>query len=170
MDWQQQLQIIGEVALAIVLGGLIGLERELADKPAGFRTHMLIAGAAALLTGIGGTLLLFFQPGGDPSFPRADPLRIIEAIVTGVSFIGAGTIIRGRDSQQVEGLTTAASMLFSASLGICVALNLFWLAAGVTGLTLIVLRGEGWVDRYRARKGGSGSGETVRGTSANRNQ
>jgi putative Mg2+ transporter-C (MgtC) family protein len=153
MDWNIQLQILGEVALAILLGGLIGFERELADKPAGLRTHMLVAGAAALLTGIGGAMLSYFEPAQNNTLFRSDPLRIIEAIITGVSFLGAGTIIRGNHGEQVEGLTTAASLLFSAALGICVAMRLFWLALGATAMTLIILRGLGWIEgRLESRR------------------
>jgi putative Mg2+ transporter-C (MgtC) family protein len=89
--------------------------------------------------------------------------------VTGISFLGAGTIIRRRQSQPVEGLTTAASMLFSASQGICVALHLFWLAVGVTFLALVALRGVGWVDRFRAKVRKRSADDTARGASATRN-
>lgn len=154
MEWITQLQIIGEVALAILLGGVIGFEREMADKPAGLRTHMLIAGASALLTGIGGVMLVHFQTSLNSEALRSDPLRIIEAIITGVSFIGAGTIIRRSRGEHVEGLTTAASMLFSAVQGICVALHLFLLAACSTAAALWVLRGLGWAERYAEKKRG----------------
>ena len=146
MTSHEQFSILGAVALAMCLGGLIGAERQLADKPAGLRTHMLIAGAAALLTAIGNALLTnAYQLPGDAV--RADPLRIIEAIITGISFIGAGTIIRSHRSERVEGLTTAASILFSAVLGICVARHLFVLAVGITLLTLLVLRAIGAVEQ-----------------------
>jgi putative Mg2+ transporter-C (MgtC) family protein len=139
MGWQEQLQIIGLVALAMLLGGLIGAERRLADKPAGLRTHMLIAGAAALLTAIGGALLenIYLRQG---EAVQSDPLRIIQAIITGISFIGAGTILRHNQRDKIEGLTTASSILFSAALGICVARQLYVLSVGVTVLTLLVLR------------------------------
>lgn len=147
MNWQIELQILGEVAIAIVLGGIIGMEREAANKPAGFRTHMLVAGAAALLTGLGDVLVQRFTAGGTSEIIRTDPVRIIEAIVTGVSFLGAGTIFRRARAEQVEGLTTAASLLFSASVGICVALRQFVLAVGVTLLSLLVLRGVLFVEQ-----------------------
>jgi putative Mg2+ transporter-C (MgtC) family protein len=101
------LERLGEVALAMVLGGLIGAERELADKPAGLRTHMLIAGAAALLVGLSDVMIHRFSAGGEAI--RSDSLRVIEAVVTAVGFLGAGMIIR-RHSEHVEGLTTAASL------------------------------------------------------------
>lgn len=133
------LQILGEVAIAMLLGGVIGAERELADKPAGFRTHMLIAGAAALLVGLADTMMRRFALPGEAI--RSDPLRVIEAVVTAVGFLGAGMIIRRDDSERVEGLTTAASVLFAAAVGVCVSLRQFLLAGGVTLLDLATLRG-----------------------------
>ena len=146
MDIGWELKVTAQVAVAMVLGGLIGLEREAAHKPAGFRTHMLVAGAAALLVGLGHALVAEFDR---PSGMRlqADPIRIVEAIVTGVSFLGAGTIFRRPKGEQVEGLTTAAALLLCAALGVCVAVERFVLAVGVTGLTLVVLRGLAAVDR-----------------------
>ena len=140
MNWVMQLEIIGEVALAMLLGGVIGFEREMADKPAGFRTQMLVAGAAALLVGLGDALLLRFLVEGKTNV-TADPIRIVEAIVTGISFLGAGTIFRRDSSEQVKGLTTAASILLCAAVGLRVALRQFVLSIGVTVLALIVLRG-----------------------------
>jgi putative Mg2+ transporter-C (MgtC) family protein len=72
---------------------------------------------------------------------RSDPIRIIEAIITGVSFLGAGTIIYHRSEKAIEGLTTAASILFAVGIGVCVGLLQFTLAIGVTILALITLRG-----------------------------
>lgn len=151
MNWVMQFEIIGEVALAMLLGGVIGFERELADKPAGFRTQMLVAGAAALLVGLGDALLLRFLIEGKTNV-TADPIRIVEAIVTGISFLGAGTIFRRDASEQVQGLTTAASILLCAAVGISVALRQFVLAIGVTVLALIVLRGLTGVEKRLARK------------------
>ena len=134
----------------MALGGLIGLEREFADKPAGLRTHMLIAGAAALLVGLGDTMMRRFALAGD--LVRADPIRVIEAVVTAVGFLGAGMIIR-RGGDHIEGLTTAASVLFAAAVGICVALTEYLLAVGATVLDLATLRGikplEAWLRRRR---------------------
>ncbi len=120
MNWIIQFEIIGEVALAMLLGGVIGFERELADKPAGFRTQMLVAGAAALLVGLGDAMMLRFVSESKLQV-TADPIRIVEAIITGISFLGAGTIFRRDQSEQVQGLTTAASILLCAAVGISVA-------------------------------------------------
>ena len=87
MDIALQLRIILDVAGALVLGGLIGLERESAHKPAGFRTHMLVAGAAALLMALGDPLLSTYQDHVAAETLRADPIRLFEAIVTGIGFI-----------------------------------------------------------------------------------
>ncbi|HEX8177046.1 MAG TPA: MgtC/SapB family protein [Pyrinomonadaceae bacterium] len=154
MDWTAQAQIIGEVALAMLLGGFIGVERELADKPAGFRTHMLVAGAAALLVGLSDALIHRFSATGMGDSLRSDPIRIVEAIVTGISFLGAGTIFRRTEQKEhVEGLTTAASILLSSAIGISVALRQFLLAIGVTLLALLTLRGfkflQNWIDSFR---------------------
>lgn len=139
MDYIAQLTIIGEVALAMLLGGLIGLEREMADKPAGFRTQMLVAGSAALLVGLADAIIKVFLVEGNANV-QADPVRIVEAIVAGVSFLGAGTIFRSEKNREVEGLTTAASILLCAAIGISVALRQFVIAVGVTLLALVVLR------------------------------
>jgi len=144
-----QLGMLGDVALAMLLGGLIGLEREFKDKPAGFRTLMLVAGAAALLVGLGDSLLERF---GGSEFVRSDPIRIVEAIITGISFLGAGTIFRRSRDEQVEGLTTAAAILLSAAIGISVALHQFTLAVGVTALSLLVLYGLTFLEKWLVRK------------------
>lgn len=76
----------------------------------------------------------------------SDPLRIIGAIITGVSFLGAGTIIRGGGAEKVHGLTTAATLLFVASVGICVALSKIVIAIGVTLIAILTLRGVGYIE------------------------
>lgn len=134
-----QLIVLLHVAVAMALGSLIGFERERMERPAGLRTHMLVAGAAALFASLGNVLVRDFGLELNEGVLRADPIRVIEAIVTGVSFLGAGTIIR--DSGNVRGLTTAASLLFTAAIGLCTALSQFALAAGSTALALLILRG-----------------------------
>lgn len=151
MNWLMQLEIVGEVALAMLLGGVIGFEREVADKPAGFRTQMLVAGAACLLVGLADAMLLRFFAEGSSSV-TGDPIRIVEAIVAGVAFLGAGTIFRKDASEQVQGLTTAASILLCAAIGISIALRQFVLAIGATILALIVLRGLTGIEKRLAKK------------------
>ncbi len=132
-----ELQVLINVAVAMGLGAVVGFERETAEKPAGLRTHMLVAGAAALLVALGEVTLTQYQDGA-PGRISPDPIRIIVAVVTGVSFLGAGTIIRGHDG--VHGLTTAAALLMTAAIGIAVGLAQTMVAGGVTLLTLVVLR------------------------------
>ncbi len=140
-----ELRILAYVALAMLLGAAIGFEREVEDKPAGLRTHMLVAGAASLFVALGDVVVKHFDVGLGSELLRSDPVRIIEAVITGVSFLGAGTIIRHRSKRQIEGLTTAASILFTAGVGVCVALSQAVLAVGVTLLVLLTLRGVGFV-------------------------
>jgi len=151
MSWLQEMGIVLEVALAMFLGGLIGIEREIAQRPAGFRTHMLVAGAAALFVGLGAAILRHFSTANAGDAIHYDPIRIVEAVITGVSFLGAGTIFRRERGEQVEGLTTAASLLFTAGIGISVALREFAIAVSVTVLTLLVLRGLNWTERRLER-------------------
>ncbi len=146
--YQMQFQILIYVALAVLLGAAIGFEREIEDKPAGLRTHMLVAGAAALLVALGDVIIQHFNVALGSELVRSDPTRIIQAVVTGVSFLGAGTIIRHSSTRQVEGLTTAASILFAAAVGVCVALSQLVLAVGVTALVLVTLRGVGHAEKW----------------------
>ena len=138
-DAWPQVIVLAEVAAAMLLGGMLGYERESADKPAGFRTHMMLAGACALLVGVGGSMLDDFSR-QHPNVISADPFRLVGGVVTALGFIGAGTIFR-RGGQRVEGLTTATSLLFCGGIGVCAALQKWWLAVGATLLALIVLRG-----------------------------
>jgi putative Mg2+ transporter-C (MgtC) family protein len=142
-----QFQILVSVGLAMLLGGTIGFERELENKPAGLRTHMLVAGAAALLVALGDVVVEHFAVDVGSQLMRSDPVRIIEAVITGVAFLGAGTILRHPSGSRIEGLTTAASILFAAAVGICVALSQYVVAVGVTALVLITLRGVGLMQR-----------------------
>ncbi|MDN5938509.1 MAG: MgtC/SapB family protein [Salinisphaera sp.] len=139
-DWPGQLAVVGTVAIAMLLGGIIGFEREMANKPAGFRTHMLLAGAAALITGLADVLAEVYSVANYSEFLRVDPLRIVEAVVTGVAFLGAGTIFRSAGDNAVEGLTTATSLLLVSGVGIAVAMGQYLMAVGVTILTYAVLK------------------------------
>jgi putative Mg2+ transporter-C (MgtC) family protein len=146
-----QFEILGEVALAMALGALLGIERELAHKSAGLRTHMLVAGSAAMLVGLVDALLhRFLLPAISP-LVRADPVPVITAVVMAVGFLGAGTIIRRADGD-VEGLTTAAAMLFAAAVGSACGLRQFLLAIGATILALITLRGVMYLERKLRRR------------------
>ncbi len=138
-NWQLQLTLLATVAFAMLLGGIIGFEREIRQRPAGMRTHMLIGGAAALLLGIGDLMAERFSDETYSLLIRIEPILIIEAVVTAVAFIGAGTIIQHSRHDSVLGLTTAASLLLTAVIGIAVGLRQYMLAIGVTLLALVVL-------------------------------
>lgn len=142
-----EFEILGSVLMALILGGLIGVEREVADKPAGLRTHMLVAAASALMIDLGDVVIHSFSGETGTNVVQADPLRLIEAVATGISFLGAGTILRRRGKSHVEGLTTAASILFTAGVGISVALSQYVVAVGSTTLALITLRLVRWFER-----------------------
>jgi putative Mg2+ transporter-C (MgtC) family protein len=151
-SYDLQLQILAYVALAMLLGAVLGLDREIAHKPAGLRTHMLVSGAAALLVALGELIVQNFEADPSHTMIQTDPLRIIEAVITGVSFLGAGTILRHGSVHRVEGLTTAASLLFAAALGVTVALSQLVLAVGITILALLTLRGLGFTERWFERR------------------
>ena len=148
-----ELIIIGHVILSSVLAGVIGVEREISGKPAGLRTNMIVGGAAALIVSIGKVLIEDYSSEsyiGDAL--RTDPLRVIEAVVVGVSFIGAGTILKVEDKSKVQYLTTAAVILFSAGIGMSVALQQYILAVGVTAFILLINVGANYIDRWILRK------------------
>ncbi|HCV95813.1 putative Mg(2+) transport ATPase [compost metagenome] len=139
MGWEQDLSILLRIAAAMVLGGLIGVEREIGKHAAGLRTHMLIAGAAALIVGLGDSIAEHFQEERYRDLLQVDPVRLIEAVVACVGFVAAGTILRGSRDDQVSGLTTASSLIMSAAIGIAVGIGEYVIAIGVSILCLIVL-------------------------------
>jgi len=133
LEWQDVVKIL----LALVVGGVLGAERESRDKAAGFRTMILISVGAAIYTMLS---LKLAGPG--------DPTRIAANIVSGVGFLGAGAILR--DRRQVLGLTTAATIWVVAALGAAVGGGQFMLSVVGTVCTLLVLlvfpRIEHWID------------------------
>ncbi len=126
---------LGRLFLAALLGGLIGFEREASGKPAGFRTNLLICLGAALITELSITIAHDVTVQGQF---RADPGRIAAQIVSGIGFLGAGTIMQARGS--VIGLTTAATMWVVAGIGMAVGVGAYALAGTAAGITLLALR------------------------------
>ena len=121
------IELIQRLLLAAAIGGLIGAERELRRKSAGFRTNILIALGSAVFTIAGITM----------APPNGDPMRIAAQIVTGIGFLGAGTILRNRDG--VHGLTTAAIVWVNAALGVAAGGGQYHLAIIGGAITLAVL-------------------------------
>lgn len=144
--WNHELQNLGMVALAAGLGAVVGIEREFADKPAGLRTHMFVCAASTMLMLLGNSVLDQFQLSEGRQAISADPIRIIQAIVVGISFLGAGTIIH-QGNVRVEGLTTAASILLTSGIGIAVAVGQIIFAGGVALLTVGILVLVGWIEK-----------------------
>jgi putative Mg2+ transporter-C (MgtC) family protein len=125
------LEMVTRLLLAAVLGAAIGYQRERAKKPAGLRTHILIALGSALFTVVS---VFGFEDATDVS-------RVAAGVVTGIGFIGAGVIFRGlRGNQEhVVGLTTAASIWVSAAIGLAAGVGLYLVAVVVAILTVLVL-------------------------------
>lgn len=144
VPWMEglRLPLLGRLLLALVLGAAIGLERELSGKPAGLRTNILICLGAALLTELSLTVAAGMV---EHELIRADPARIAAQIVSGIGFIGAGTILVSRGS--VLGLTTAATLWVVAAIGMTVGLQLYVEAVGATVLVVATLFGLGRLEQ-----------------------
>lgn len=136
------VEILVRLVLALVLGALIGLERESVEKPAGLRTHTLVTLGAALFTLI--SKEGFFGSG-------ADPARIASNIVVGIGFLGAGTI--WRSGVTVTGLTTAATLWTSAAIGTAVGAGFYLGAVAATALVVIILIPFKALERHLPRRG-----------------
>lgn len=130
--------ILLRVVIACVLSGVLGWEREAAGKAAGLRTHILVSVAAVLFTIAGQFMAVSFAAYG--GHVRFDAANLIGAIVTGISFLGAGMIINRSSSGGVSGLTTSAGILTTAVIGMLVALERYFLAVGSTAIVFVVLR------------------------------
>ena len=132
-DLGQLERVLLRVIAATLLGALVGFEREKAGKPAGFRTHILVSlGTAIVVLACAGSRM------------DLDGLsRVIQGIVTGIGFIGAGSILKISEQRDIQGLTTAAGLWMTAAIGVACGLGTIGLALIATAMTLIVL----WVLR-----------------------
>ena len=119
----------GRLLAAAVLGGVIGAQRERVHSTAGFRTHILVAMGAALL-------LLTSREAG---FSIPDLSRVVQGIVAGIGFLGAGTILKLADRGEVHGLTTAATIWVTAAVGVAASIGPLWRPALAADITWIVL-------------------------------
>ena len=129
-------ELLLRLALAALLGGLIGFERELREREAGLRTHLLVSLGSALFTIVGAYGFHAFLDSG-ANVVRVDPTRIAAQIVTGIGFLGAGAIIR--QGLSVRGLTTAATLWVVAAVGLAAGAGYYSAAVTTTALVLLAL-------------------------------
>jgi putative Mg2+ transporter-C (MgtC) family protein len=141
-----RLELIWKLLLGAVLGGLIGLDREASGKPAGLRTNMLICIGATLLADLSIRFIDFGRPGA----MGGDPARLVAQVVSGIGFLGAGTILQSRGT--VTGLTTAATLWVVAAIGIAVGSTHYVEAMGATALVLITLVPLGKLEDHFQRR------------------
>jgi putative Mg2+ transporter-C (MgtC) family protein len=128
-DWLKFLHVAIRLVVAAAFGGLLGFEREREGKAAGLRTHMLVALGSALFT------IAPLEAG--MSFENLS--RVFQGIATGIGFLGAGTILKGREQHEIQGLTTAAGIWLTAAVGIAVGIGQLWIPALGVILALIIL-------------------------------
>lgn len=135
-----RFELVVELLLAVLLGGLIGLERELKNKPAGLRTNILICVGATLFADLSHRI---------GAGPWRDPARLAAQVVVGIGFMGAGAILHRHG--EVTGLTTAATIWVVAAIGLALGFGAYLDAVAVTLLVLLVLvalaRVEGWLEK-----------------------
>ena len=151
MAFDSVLDILLRLLAATVVGGLIGLNREFRHKSAGLRTHALVALGAAVVTAlvarsIDGTGIVHFDAIS----------RVIQGIITGIGFLGAGVILRTDNSQVIHGLTTAASIWLAACLGTACGAGAWMITAGAFILVMLVLIVGGPIESWILKRFGQG--------------
>lgn len=141
-DPAQMVRVIVRIITAAALGGLLGAERQRAGKAAGTRTHMLVA--------LGAALFVMFPV--EEGMPIGDLSRVIQGVATGIGFVGAGTILKREDAEEVHGLTTAASIWLTGAIGLAVGAGHLWLPIVSTAVAWVILAVFGKYSREN-RKG-----------------
>ena len=137
-----EIEILARLVLSAIIGGMIGFEREVKNRPAGLKTHILVS--------LGSTLIMLISLYG---FESGDPSRMAAQVVTGIGFLGAGTIMKTGDN--VQGLTTAATIWISSAIGLAVG-NGYYLGSLATSLiVLITLMGLSKIDKKIVRRNSS---------------
>ena len=136
ITWQE---IVFRLLLAAFISGIIGIEREISNRPAGFRTHMLVT--------LGATLIMLISV---DVFADSDPGRLAAQVVSGIGFLGAGTIMR--TGNNIVGLTTAASLWVCAGIGLAIGAGYYVGAIATTVIILIILMSTGLLERTILRK------------------
>lgn len=142
-DARQLAHVVIRLIAAAILGAVIGVERERAGKPAGVRTHVLVSLGTAV----------FVLASAGAGMRLEDMSRVIQGVITGIGFLGAGSILKLSDERDIQGLTTAAGIWMTSAIGIAVGLGTLGLALLATLLTLIVLALAGPVEvRMKKRR------------------
>jgi putative Mg2+ transporter-C (MgtC) family protein len=138
-DRNRLIIVLLRVFAAVLLGAVVGIERERAGKPAGLRTHMLVSLGTALL-------VIACQ---DSGMSLDGQSRVIQGIVTGIGFVGAGTILKLNEQREIQGLTTAAGLWMTAAIGVAVGLGILGVAVIGTLITVLVLVLEHFINSRR---------------------
>ena len=143
-DRQHLLRVVIRLLAALILGGIIGIQRERSGKEAGFRTHMMVCVGTAVF------VITCFSVG-----MQSDALsRVIQGLVTGIGFIGAGTILKLESEKEIKGLTTAAGIWMTAAIGITIGLGAIGVALMSTVIALIILAlAQPFEDFFLQRRG-----------------
>lgn len=134
--------MVGKLALAALLGAIIGAEREYQRHDAGLRTHMLTAIAAAAFTMIAWGMYHEVRAAAAGGSSNVDPIRVVEAVTAGVAFLGAGAIIQTRD--RVRGVTTGAGMWTAGAIGVATGCGYYSTAIALTVIVFVVLTAIAW--------------------------
>ena len=140
-DWTQLQRVVIRLVAAMVVGAIIGFQRERAGKSAGLRTHMLVAMGSAL----------FVLEGERALMSMSDLSRVIQGLATGIGFIGAGAILKESAERKIEGLTTASGIWMTAAAGAAAGLGRVGLALLSVGLAWMILAFVGAIEPYIAK-------------------
>ncbi len=136
-DVAHMVRIAGRLVAAMVLGALLGAEREATGKAAGLRTHMLVAVGAAL----------YVLAAAEVGLTDGDLGRIVQGVAAGIGFLGAGTILKRSNENEITGLTTAASIWLTAAIGLAAGMGRLWLAVTAAACAWVILFVVGFVER-----------------------
>lgn len=128
-DERETVRIFVRLIAALLVGGIIGFQREASGKPAGLRTHMLVCMGTAL----------FVLAAGEVGMQQDAMSRVVQGLATGIGFLGAGAILKLESSRRIQGLTTAAGIWMTAALGVAIGLGQLGTAAIGTAFAWIVL-------------------------------
>jgi putative Mg2+ transporter-C (MgtC) family protein len=128
-DLDHLVTLISRLVIAAILGGVLGFEREMLGKPAGLRTHILVALGSAVFVAAS------LEAGASPDHLT----RVIQGVATGIGFVGAGAILKSESEERVQGLTTAASIWLTAAIGMAVGAGRLWVPVVASVLALLVL-------------------------------